>query len=157
MHECIEKFNVILEKDLKEELENVTKVGTVTPEKLKVIDNAVEVMLKLKEYEQWLNEGNDGYSYNDGYSNRRGRSATTGRYVSRDYAPRSYNDGSYSGRRSYGYPGEPYMRGSYDPGYSGHSMKDRLIADLESKYDQAQSEHERQFLDNWIKRIEMEK
>lgn len=157
MHECIEKFNVILEKDLKEMLEKVTKAGTVNPDDVKVIDKAVDLMLKLQEYDDWQQSGNEGNSY-DGYSTRRGRSMTTGRYVSRDRArdwrdemPR---DGDYSAR-SYGR--DPYMRGSYDRGYSGHSMKDRLIADLESKYDQAQSEHERQFLDTWIKRIEMEK
>ena len=62
------------------------------------------------------------------YSEGRGRSPVTGRYVSR-------------GMNS----------------YSGHSIKDRMIARLEGMYDEAQTEHERQVVDTWIKRIESEK
>ena len=140
MHECIEKFQEILEKDLKEKLEKVNSAGTVTPDDLMVIDKATDVMLDLIKYEEWtMGEGENSYG---GYSTRRGRSATTGRYVSRDSYPhnmRSYNDG-YS------------MRRSYDNGYSGHN---RMIDELERMYDEAQNEHERHMIEKWIESAEM--
>lgn len=138
MHDCIEKFQEILEKDLKEKLDRVNAAGTVTPDDLMVIDKATDVMLDLIKYNEWkMGEGENTY---DGYSTRRGRSATTGRYVSRDSNPRnmrSYDD--YSGRRSY-------------TGYSGHN---RMIEELERMYDEAQNEHERHMIDEWIKSAEM--
>lgn len=140
MHECIEKFQEILEKDLKEKLEKVNSAGTVTPDDLMVIDKATDVMLDLIKYEEWtMGEGENSYG---GYSTRRGRSATTGRYVSRDSYPhnmRSYNDG-YS------------MRRSYDNGYSGHN---RMIDELERMYDEAQNEHDRHMIEKWIESAEM--
>ena len=42
----------------------------------------------------------------------------------------------------------------YDGGYSGHSIKDRMVAQLEKMYDEAQSEHERQTVSDWIRRLE---
>ena len=43
-----------------------------------------------------------------------------------------------------------------DDGYSGHSIKDRMIAKLEGMYDEAKTDHERQVIDQWIGRLEME-
>lgn len=98
---------------------------------------------------------NNGYVPNnsygeiyDYYSNQRGRSATTGRYVSRDSDPRV--DG-YSTRRYY--DGGENQRNNY----SGHSIYDRMIAQLEQMYDKAQTEHERQVVNEWINRIEKDK
>lgn len=145
MHERIEKFQEILEKDLKEKLERVNNAGTVNPEDLAVIDKATDVMLDLIKYEEWL-MGEGGNSY-DGYSTRRGRSATTGRYVSRDPYPRHMPVRSYSDGRMSDYS----MRGSYDNGYSGHSMMDQL----ERMYDQAQTEHERYMIKELMHNAEM--
>ena len=144
MHEKIEMFEKILEKDLKAELEKVVNAGTVSPTEVKTITDAVRLMLKLKEYEEWdRKESGEGYSY------RRGRSATTGRYVSRDRAPMYHNMEGDSRR---------YYDGAYlDHGYSGHSIKDRMVDHLERMYDDAQTDHERQILDEWIGRIESEK
>ena len=150
MHDCIEKFQEILEKDLKEKLDRVNAAGTVTPDDLMVIDKATDVMLDLIKYDDWkMGEGE--YSYDMGYSNRRGRSMTTGRYVSRDPYPgsmRAYDDGmnGYSGRRSYG---DRYMNG-----YSGHN---HMIDELEKMYDEAQTEHDRYMIREWIKSAEMSK
>ena len=72
-------------------------------------------------------------------SYRRGRSPVTGQYVSRDGG--SSNRGYYDGN-------------SRNSGYSGHSMRDRAIAKLEGMYDEAKTDHERQFLDECIKMIE---
>ena len=78
------------------------------------------------------------YDGDDEYSYRRGRSPMTGRYVSRD------------GGSSHRY----YDGGSRNGGYSGHSMRDRAIAKLEGMYDDARTDHEKQFLDECIKMIE---
>lgn len=140
MHEKIEMFEKILEKDLKAELEKVVNAGTVSPTEVKTITDAVRLMLKLKEYEEW-----DGKESGEGYSYRRGRSATSGRYMSRDNAPMYHMEGD--SRR--------YYDGAYrDTGYSGHSIKDRMVDSLERMYDEAQTEHERKTLDEWIGRIE---
>ena len=136
MHDCIEKFQEILEKDLKEKLNRVNNAGTVNPDDLMVIDKATDVMLDLIKYDEWkMGEGE--YS-NAGYSTRRGRSMTTGRYVSRDPYPQNM---SY--RRSY----DPYMAG-----YSGHN---RMIDELERMRDEAQTERERMMIDEWINSAEM--
>ncbi len=137
MHDCIEKFQEILEKDLKEKLNRVNNAGTVNPDDLMVIDKATDVMLDLIKYDEWkMGEGE--YS-NTGYSTRRGRSMTTGRYVSRDPYPQNM---SY--RRSYG---DPYMAG-----YSGHN---RMIDELERMRDEAQTERERMMINEWINSAEM--
>lgn len=142
MHERIKKFQEILEKDLKEKLDKVNNAGTVNPDDLMVIDKATDVMLDLIKYDEWM-MGESESSY-DGYSNRRGRSATTGRYVSRNSGPmRSYGD-EYSGMRSY--------RGSYNDGYSGHN---RMIDELERMHNEAQTEHERRMIEEWINAAEM--
>ena len=134
MHDCIEKFQEILERDLKDKLDRVNAAGTVTPDDLMVIDKATDVMLDLIKYDEWkMGEGE--YS-NAGYSTRRGRSMTTGRYVSRDSYPRNI--------RSYR---DPYMNG-----YSGHN---RMIDELEKMRDEAQTERERMMIDGWIDAAEM--
>ena len=71
--------------------------------------------------------------YHDSYgheSYRRGRSPVTGRYISR---------------------GEDNM--SYHDGYSGHSIKDRMVARLEDMMDEAKTDHERQTVSQWIDRL----
>lgn len=137
MHSRIEKFQDILEKDLKEKLDKVNNAGTVNPDDLMVIDKATDVMLDLIAYDNWkMSEGENSYG---GYSTRRGRSMTTGRYVSRDPYPQNM---SY--RRSYG---DPYMTG-----YSGHN---RMIDELERMRDEAQTERERMMINEWINSAEM--
>lgn len=37
--------------------------------------------------------------------------------------------------------------------YSGHSLKDRMIAKLEEMYDDVKNDHERQLLDTWMRRL----
>lgn len=140
MHEKMEMFEKILEKDLKTELERIINAGTISPTEVKTVTDAVCLMLKLKEYEEWDEREDDR-----GYSTGRGRSATTGRYMSRDMEPRRRTEGN--SRR--------YYDGSYrGDGYSGHSIKDRMVDHLERMYDEAQTDHERATLDEWINRIE---
>jgi len=40
-----------------------------------------------------------------------------------------------------------------DHRYSRHSIKDRMISKLESMYDDAKTDHEKQIVDEWIRRI----
>ena len=130
MQERIEKFEEILEKDLKEELDKINNAGTVTPEQVKTVKDAVKLMLKIQKYKEWM-MGESKNSYG-GYSTRRGRSAITGRYVSMDPYPH-------------------YMR-SYDNGYSGHN---RMLDELGRMYDEAQNDHERHMIEEWMKAVEM--
>lgn len=70
----------------------------------------------------------------------------------------SYREGGYSG---YVYdPNQPVMggrsyapRGHYSIRYSGHSLKDRMVAKLEEMYDDVKNDHERQMLDTWVRRL----
>lgn len=133
MHKRIEKFQEILEKDLKEKLDKVINAGTVSPEDLTIIDKATDVMLDLINYEKCMME-EDGNSY-DEYSTRRGRSMTTGRYMSRDTMPMGRSMEQYSGRRS------------YNGGYSGH-FRDKL----EMLYNEAQNEDERRMVEEMMNR-----
>ena len=73
-----------------------------------------------------LKDGNRSYM--------RGRDSDTGRYMSRDNR----------------------IRHSYDDMESGHSINDRLIANIEDMMDLAKTDYEKQQLSDWIKRIEAE-
>jgi hypothetical protein len=142
LHERITKFEELLEKNLKEELDKINQAGTISPTDIKTVEDAVCLMLKIKEYDEW--EDGQGYSNGEGnYSYRRGRNSMNGRYMSRDPYLNGYS-GRPHGRMTY----------AYDRGYSGHSIKDRMVDKLESMYDEAQTEHERQMIDEWISRIE---
>lgn len=104
----------------------------------------------------------------DDMSYARGRDGATGRYVSRGrmYDDRSYEGGRmYDGRsrmrgRSYGYEdGDEYMSGrrmiiSYDNGYSGHSIDDRIVDALEHMMDQAVTDYERGKLNEVIRFVD---
>lgn len=82
-----------------------------------------------------MHDGSYGYrnhdrgSYHNDYyhgdSYRRGRSPVTGRYISR----------------------------GHEDGHSGHSIMDRMIASLESMYDEAKTDHEKQTVSEWINRL----
>lgn len=62
-----------------------------------------------------------------------------------------YAYGSSYGRRRSSTTGR-YM----SSGYSGHSIKDRMIASLEALYDDAGSQHEQTEIDNWINKLRSE-
>lgn len=143
-----------LKELLNEEIKKVTKKADITPvelenmtktlcliEKIKMVEHDDEYMGSFEEgqsgkYYPRMSYGMDGKHWDDprmydGLSGRRMRSPSTGRYMS-------------GGMRSYGMP---------DPGYSGHSIKDRMVAKLEEMYDEAKTEHERQIVDEWINRL----
>ena len=133
-----------LDEILEKELKNVVEKGEVPANEWENLKRLVCIMKEVKEVEQMLmeDEYDEGYSsrsYNtpfmpritydsrgENMSHMRGRSRTTGRYMSRD--------------------------GGY--GRSNHSTKDRMIATMESMYDKANSEHEKQLIDEMIKTVE---
>lgn len=111
----------ILEKELKAEAKKVVDAGQFAPGQTKTLSDAVCLMLKMNEYEEWLNgEGMSEYSQ---------------RNYARSYAdPMNMRHGQY---RSYGsYPG------NYDFNYSGHSTKDRMISRLEDMMGDVKNEYE---------------
>lgn len=75
------------------------------------------------------------------------------------YSSRSYSQarGTYSSGRRYMSHGDYDMPMTSRGGYSQHSIKDRMIANLERMMDEAKSEYEREQIHDEIVRIEMEK
>lgn len=133
----LEKINDAIEEAIRP---IVAKGASMNAAELDVLTKAVCTLEKIKQIEDSANGYRANYYDNDGNSYRRGRSATTGRYVSRDAMP--HYDGGTSRR-------------FYDGGgYSGHSIKDRMVAQLEKMYDEAQTDHERQIVSDWIRRID---
>lgn len=142
MQEKIKKFEDILESELDKEMDRIISAKTITPADVKTVTDAVRLMLKVKEYEEWCMQDNPENSF-DGYSMRRGRSPMTGRYISRDYGP------SYEGEISRRFYGDRH----YNSEYSGHNMKDRILDKLDDLYHEAHDEKDRQMLDEWIGRL----
>lgn len=129
MDSVLDKLNDLVEK----ELNKIVLKGDITPAELEIATKAVCLIEKIKmvaEYEA----GGSYSSYND-RSYRRYRS-----YDSDDYAmDRGYNR-------------------SMDRGYSGHSVRDRMISQLESTMmDAAQSESERRTIESLISQLSSEK
>ena len=114
-------------------IKDITSKKDVSPARLEVLMKSLCALDTINSMKQKDKE----YSEN---SYRRGRSRTTGRYMSRD------NSNNY-------YDGNSSRRYNDSSGYSGHSMKDRMIAKLEEMFDEAQSKHEEQFIQDWIDRL----
>ena len=142
----MKSFDEILEKDLRKEIKRITDAGTITPNDVKTVADAVCLMLKTKEYEHMLED--DGYFPMDEGMSRRGsytpRSSITGRYVSREMDPYYVDDR---------YPS--HSRTRYDMGYSGHSTKDRMVARLEDMMGEAKNEYEMNMIRDAISKIQM--
>ena len=123
---------------LEEHIEMLTrKRGGMTPQDIELLCKDLCAIETIKR----LEGGGEEYSES---SYRRGR-AMDGRFTSRSGASTEFYDGSHSGRY--------YDGGSGNSGYSGHSKRDRLIDHIEQLMDAAQTEQERQFLRNWLDRI----
>lgn len=61
MEHRLEKFQEILEKDLKEELDRIISAGTISSADVRVVKDAVKLMLKINKYKEWMHkEGNMG-------------------------------------------------------------------------------------------------
>lgn len=129
------------------ELDQILQKGTITPSELDSVYKITKIAKMITEmgnpevemqYGMMPNVrmGGPGYGYgygyrgDMGYSENRDRSPVTGRYISR----------GMSGRNN---------------GYSGHSIEDRMIASLEQQMDQAQSDYERNMIEEEINHIRM--
>lgn len=118
------------QKLLVNEIRKINQKNDITPGELNSLKEAVCVMKDILSLDSMIeeawNDGDDGYSEYGSMrrgSYERGRSPRTGRYVSR-------------------------MRGM-----SGHSLHDRMAANLESMMDEAGSDYERQQIGKWIDKI----
>lgn len=140
----MEKTYECLKEILEEQIKMISKKGDkITPEEVLSLKNSLSSIEKIndlmhkEEYSEGYARGyHEGYSY--GEMRNPSRSPVTGRYIS---------NGPMHGnvRMSYG--------NEYDHMY-GHSIKDRMIAKLESMYDEAKTDHERQVVANAINRIQ---
>ena len=163
-----------LKETLEDEIKKIVKKGDITPAELESVQKAVCTMDMIEkigrgEQSEGMMTGRDSYGY-------------SGRNMAYHHMPAygSYGDeyGDHSGRRyyhdSYGYDGsyngDSYRRGrspvtgryisrgddhmSYRDGYSGHSIKDRMVARLEDMIDEAKTDHERQMVSDWINRLQ---
>ena len=92
------------------------------------IKSATDAVCLLEKIQKVRNGTDDFYSesYDRNGSYARGRSMRTGRYVSNS------------------------------PGYSRHSIHDRIVDNLEKMMDSAGSEYERNVLAGWIAKVESE-
>lgn len=150
MKKTLEKIQDAIEEAIRP---IVAKGANINAAELDVLTKAVCTIEKIQQIEEGgsydeysRNRSYDEYSrnrsYDDGNSYRRGRSSVTGQYISRDSMPRF--DGETSRR---------FYDGERNGGYSGHSIRDRMVAQLEKMYDEAQTEHERKMVDNYIRLI----
>ena len=128
-----------LEEKLEKELKKIAEKSDISPAELENATKAVCLIEKLRDMEAMGENATErsygSYGHHPDYRYRdermdygRGRSPVTGRYISTGY-----------------------------DGYSGHSINDRMVAKLEEMYDQAKTEHERETVDKWIKRLETER
>lgn len=137
-------------KDLLEkEIRKVTKKDDITPAELENMTKALCLLEKIKEIEHMQGGQERGYSMEHDEHSRRAY-------------PVTHDGNSYGGMvpavDGVTYRGRPMVDtgrsyGTEHHGYSGHSIRDRMVAKLEEMYDQAGTEHERQVVDDWIRRL----
>ena len=159
-----------LKETLEDEIKKIVKKGDITSQELDNVKDAVCVIDMIDKMS--MGENGEGGSY--GYSGRN-MAYRYPSYAYGDYSERyrdSYGDrmrdGSYDyrshDRGSYRYDGDSYRRGrspvtgryisrGHEEGYSGHSIMDRMVASLESMYDEAKTDHEKQTVSEWINRL----
>lgn len=161
MHEedmkLMKEVEEILEKELRNEMNKVKTSGSFVPGQTKTLSEAVCLMLKMKEYEEWLeDQGMSEFSQRNAsrmsyaeHSYGPTRSSVTGRFMASrgmdPYAPNNYMGMNYS---------NGYGSNSYDRGYSGHSTKDRMIARLEDMMGEVKNDYEAQLIRNTIASIQ---
>lgn len=128
MHEedlkMMKQLEEILEKDLRAESKKIIDAGQFAPGQTKTISDAVCLMLKIGEYEDYLErKSSNGYSFKQ---------------------MRNPMNGQYMGRNFYGYP----------TNNSGHSTRDRMVACLEDLMGEVKNEYEAQMVSDVIRYIQ---
>lgn len=137
---------------IKDELKKLIKKGELTPAEMDTVFKAVD---SIKDICEMCHEDADGNEYSMG---------SYGSYGTPHWTNDPYAMGNYSGQNRspvtgrYISNGSPHgtMRVSYGDNYSGHSIKDRMVARLEPMFDEAKSDYERQLIQNTINRIHAE-
>lgn len=130
-----------LEDLLNGQIAKIVGKGNITPTELENMTKTLCLLEKIKDYkEDYAWEDEEGHSQMAMPRRYSRRSNSMGDMIRDPYSMNSYEDGS---RRSY----------RRNRGYSGHSIKDRMIDKLESMYDEAKTDHERQIVDEWIDRL----
>lgn len=155
-----------LKETLEDEIKKIVKKGDITSQELDNVKDAVCVIDMIDNMRMGGNSEGDSYGYSS-----RNMAYRYPSYAYDDYAHGSYGDnynyrshdrGSYQNDYYHGgsyrrgrspVTGRYISRGAYDDGYSGHSIMDRMVAKLESMYDEAQTDHERQTVSEWINRL----
>ena len=130
---CLDELKSVLMGQIKK----ITAKNDITPTELDNMNKAlcaIETIDRIETGELELG----GYS-NDSY-----------RYTGR--MPRM----SHDSRMSYGMPYDGRYSGNYQPGYSRHSIADRMVDALERMYDEAGTDHERKLIDKYIRMLREE-
>jgi hypothetical protein len=151
-----DKAKEIMER-IEDEACRICKKDPLSKDDVMILGQLVDMMKDLSTTTT-MDEYSDMYLTPEEYSERwhsmrRGRSPSTGRFTSMRAEPYmdsyrdSYGNGSY-GMRS---------MGSYNDGYSGHSINDRMIDALERMMDTAKTEHERETIRKRIEEIRRDK
>ena len=130
---------------LEDVIKGITRKENISPAELEHLSKTICTIERIKNIQR--NDDNLDYSEN---SYRYGKSHTSSNHMNRENFYRGHHDSSNNSSRFYDGNSSRYYDSS---GYSGHSIQDRMIAKLEEMYDTAQSEHERQVVQDWISRL----
>lgn len=127
MHSVLRSLQDVVLKDLSV----LATKGTLTPTELKTASDAACLLKEIQQIEYM-----DAYEDEEGYSEGRNWPM-----MSSNARSRSYRTGRYMSSRG------------YDNGYSGHSIEDRMVANLEGMMDSAKNDYERETIRSWINNL----
>ena len=137
--EILDELKPLIAKELRKNVEK----GSISPPEMDAINKAVcalEKIAKIEQINEEMNELKDNYS--SAFYNIRN--------YPQQYPPMSYEHNDWSGER-----GRSMHTGRFvsRDGYSGHSINDRMVDQLEKMMDTATSDFERQQILDKIKMI----
>lgn len=156
-----------IRESIEDAIKPILKKGeAMTPADLENLTKAVCIIEKIKLIEDSGIYDDTGYSETGSYRHSRNSMARDRmsrdtmpfyqdeRYYDNGHSTRSHNSGN-SGRYYDGNSNSHryYDGGSGNSGYSGHSIQDRMIDQLERMMNEAQSDYERQTVQDWIRRL----
>ena len=157
----MEKTYECLKETLEEQVKLISKQGDkITQDEMMSLYYALKSLDKIDELMEKDMEVS-GKEYSEGYHGNYARNSRYSRGYSNGYSD-GYNDGHMSsGNRSpvtgkYISQSPMDNRMYYGDHMYGHSIKDRMIAKIETMYDEAKSDHEKQVIANTISRIQNE-
>lgn len=144
-----------LKRTLGKEIKTVAEKGSMTPAELEAVTKAM-CLYEMIDERLMLEGGYDTFRSADNYSQRyyRDNSMAGMNSMNSYYMPDQMSYNSYARGRS-PVTGR-YVSRDYESGRSGHSIKDRMIDQLERMMDQAGSEYERQEILREIEKMRSE-